>query len=160
MKLSLIHGFLVGLSLTVGYLSVARADLPPPDGYVEQCTVNKQQTPGKTCVACKNDFSGSGACQQKYGPQGYTKGCQSWGGSVWTEVWCTGNLDAGTNPVGTCSSTSTQSCTQPDAGNQVTSPVGSCSCRTHSQRGRGSMAAVVVLCTLVSIRLLKRRSRG
>lgn len=144
MKQSIIHGFLFGVSLTVSHLPLARADLPPPDGYVEQCTVEKQQAPGKTCIACQNDYrslttDAGDPCQQKYEPQGYTKICKSWGASVWTEVWCSGDLDAG---------------------NQVTNPVGSCSCRTHSQRGRGSMAALVLVCALVSTRLLKRRPGG
>lgn len=145
MKQSLIHGFSMAVMLTVGYLSVARADVPPPDGYVEQCTVEKKQVPGKPCVACQNDYrsfttDAGDPCQQQYELQGYTKICKSYGASVWTEVWCTGDLDAGT---------------------EITTPAGGCSgCRTHAHGARTSIAGLLVLGALVSTRLLKRRARG
>lgn len=145
MKQSIIHGFLVGISLSVGYLPLALADVAPPDGYVEQCTVEKQQAPGKSCQACQNDYrsfttDAGDPCQQQYGGLGYTKMCKSWGASVWTEVWCTGVLDAGT---------------------EVTPPEAGCSgCRTNPQRANGPMTGFLVLGALLSTRLLKRRTRA
>jgi MYXO-CTERM domain-containing protein len=145
MKQSMVHGFLIGVSLMVGYVPLAFADVAPPPGYVEQCTVEKQQAPGKQCVACPNDYrsfttDAGDPCQLKYGTQGYTKMCNSYGASVWTEVWCTGDLDAGT---------------------QITSPAaGGCGCRISAQQSNGSLAGLLVLGTLLSTRLLKRRIRG
>lgn len=145
MKQSIVRGFLIGVTLTLGYLPRALADVAPPPGYVEQCTVEKQQAPGKQCVACPNDYrsfatDAGNPCQLKYGTQGYTKMCNTYGASAWTEVWCTGDLDAGT---------------------EVTSPAaGSCGCRTNPQRANGPIAGLLVLGALLSTRLLKRGSRG
>ncbi len=142
MNRSVLHGFLVGAALIVGHVQSALADVAPPVGYVEQCTVAKQEAPGKSCVACANDYrsfvgDAGDKCAQQYG-QGYTKMCKSWGASAWTEVWCNGDLDAGT---------------------EVTEPAGSCSgCRTASKR-TSSAIALLALGALVSTRLLRRRSR-
>ena len=92
MKQSIVHGFLLGIAFSVGYVPLAIADIAPPPGYVEQCTVEKQQAVGKSCVACPNDYrstfadAGPSACQVQYEPLGYTKACNSYGASVWTEV--------------------------------------------------------------------------
>jgi hypothetical protein len=71
--------------------SVANADVAPPDGYVEQCTIEKACPSGKQCLECPGnfeDYSNPPLCEKTYSAQGYTKACQSWGGSVWTEIWC------------------------------------------------------------------------
>jgi MYXO-CTERM domain-containing protein len=139
---SIIHGFLVGATLTVGYLPLAFADVPPPDGYVEQCTVQKKQGAGQTCVTCQNDYrsfatDAGDPCQEKYTPLGYTKICKAYGASVWSEVWCTGTVDAGTEPV---------------------TPTGSCNCRTAARHTSGSGVLLVMLGALASTRLLRRRA--
>jgi MYXO-CTERM domain-containing protein len=144
MKHSILHGFLVAVTLTVGYVPFAAADVAPPNGYVEQCTVEKKQASGLTCVACKNDYrsfatDAGDPCQQKYAAQGYTKICKSYGASVWTEVWCTGEVDAGT---------------------ETTTPVGACNCRMSGPHASGPAAVLLVLGALVSTRVLRRRVRG
>ena len=144
MKQSIFHGLLVCVAITIGNAQLALADVAPPAGYVEQCTVEKQQAPGKSCVACPNDYrsfvgDAGDKCVQQYEPQGYTKVCKSWGASAWTEVWCTGDLDAGT---------------------AVTAPVGSCSgCRTAPRQSSGPLMTLLILGTLLLTRLLKRGSR-
>ena len=67
----------------------AYADLPPGPSYVENCTIDKQQTKGEQCISCGDAFHGDvDACKNQYTSQGYTKKCQTSGASVWTEIWC------------------------------------------------------------------------
>ena len=67
----------------------AYADLPPAPSYVENCTIDKQQTKGEQCISCGDAFHGDvDACKNQYTTQGYTKKCQTSGASVWTEIWC------------------------------------------------------------------------
>jgi hypothetical protein len=145
-KQSIVHGFLLGIAFSVGYVPLAIADIAPPPGYVEQCTVEKQQAVGKSCVACPNDYrstfadAGPSACQVQYEPLGYTKACNSYGASVWTEVWCRADPDAGAN---------------------TTPPTGGCAgCRTNTKRANGPVAGLLVLSTLVATRLLVRGKRS
>ncbi len=144
MKHTVIRGFLTGIALSAGYLPTAWADVPPPSDYVEECTVAKKQVSGMACVACQNDYrsfatDAGDPCQTQYAGQGYAKLCKSWGASVWTEVWCRG---------------------EPDAGNNVTpTPAGGCSCRTGESPSNGSFAAVLVLGALFATRLLKRKAQ-
>lgn len=76
-------------------VGLARADVPPPSGYVEKCTVEKKQQPGTTCEACASSRS-QDACSPKYQGTKFTKVCQTWGASAWTEVWCDGPPKADT----------------------------------------------------------------
>jgi hypothetical protein len=78
----------------------AKADLPPPDGYVETCTVTQQQGMGEECVTCQATYA------QACNVAGYVQRCRSWGASVWTEVWCrastgaAGGTSGGPSPAG------------------------------------------------------------
>ncbi|PKN54658.1 MAG: hypothetical protein CVU56_25375 [Deltaproteobacteria bacterium HGW-Deltaproteobacteria-14] len=78
---------LAALSL-IALSSPALADVPPPPGYVEQCTVDKQQQEGEECVACGTYHGERDKCEKLYGEAGYGKRCSTGGASVWTEVWC------------------------------------------------------------------------
>lgn len=69
---------------------IARADMPPPEGYVEECTVEKQSVPGLTCESCRAWHGEMDACDKTLGVKGMTKKCKSWGASAWDEVWCSG----------------------------------------------------------------------
>jgi hypothetical protein len=64
-----------------------RADVAPPPGYVEKCTVKAWQKSGQECRLCGASFRGRDQCQQ-LGSQGYQQRCRSHGASVWQEVWC------------------------------------------------------------------------
>lgn len=68
-------------------VSVALADIPPPKGYVEDCTIEREQSAGKECVACEGYHGGREPCVALEA-QGYAKECQTRGASVWTEVMC------------------------------------------------------------------------
>ncbi len=69
---------------------IAHADVPPPDGYVEDCTIEKQSAPGLTCESCRAWHGDREACTKTLGVKGYRKMCESHGASVWNEIWCTG----------------------------------------------------------------------
>lgn len=66
----------------------ALADLAPPPGYVEKCTVENHQNDGKTCTSCAADFKSRDRCESELGTKGYTRACRTRGASVWSEVWC------------------------------------------------------------------------
>jgi hypothetical protein len=91
--------WLASLAILTG-TAEAKADLPPPDGYVETCTVPQQQGVGEECVLCQATYA------QACNVTGYTERCKGWGASVWTEVWCRASTDAaggaggGPNPAG------------------------------------------------------------
>lgn len=63
------------------------ADLPPPRGYVERCTLEAMALPGQECRLCGASFASRAECDQ-LGRQGYQNRCRSYGASVWREVWC------------------------------------------------------------------------
>jgi MYXO-CTERM domain-containing protein len=145
MKYTFVRGLLFGIALSACYLPTALADVPPPDGYVEECTVAKKQVSGRSCAACQNDYrsfatSAVDPCQSQYASQGYEKICKSWGASVWTEVWCRGEADAG---------------------NEVTPPpAGGCGCRASARNARGPFLGMLILGALFATRFHKRRVRG
>jgi|GEM_PF-3301152 len=67
----------------------ALADVPPPPGYVESCTVAKQKKAGEECVSCGAAyFREPDACKKMYAGQGYERRCRTRGASTWDEVWC------------------------------------------------------------------------
>ena len=66
----------------------AFADLAPPPGYVEPCTVDKQQKSNETCIACSTYHAEPDACVKQHAGRGFAHRCRSRGASVWTEVWC------------------------------------------------------------------------
>ena len=77
------------LGIIASWIPTAHADLPPPPGYEEKCTIAKQQQIGEKCISCGDAYhSDVDACKIKYEPQGYVKKCQTSGASVWTEIWC------------------------------------------------------------------------
>ena len=93
---------MAGLSLTALVCSgPVAADMPPPVGYVEQCTVEKQQGANETCVA--SSILGMGyppgtreASAKKLEARGYVYRCRTSSVSFWKEVWCKSNKPKGT----------------------------------------------------------------
>lgn len=65
----------------------ALADLPPPDDFVETCTVAQQALDGKECVSCNANFGGREDCEA-HEKTGYKAACKTYGASVWSEVLC------------------------------------------------------------------------
>jgi len=68
--------------------SSAAADIPPPIGYIEECTPARQQLSGLECVGCSSYFGSLEKCPDLLVALDFTKACQSRGASTWTEVWC------------------------------------------------------------------------
>jgi len=76
------------LSLTVA--APALADVAPPPGYTETCSVALREQTGTTCKECKSGSAMESTCPVKFTMTKFTYVCQTWGGSTWTEVWCDG----------------------------------------------------------------------
>lgn len=85
----------VALAICVG--GPAWADIAPPPGYVETCTVERMSEGGDSCIECRGSFQDREACAGEWEPQGYDKRCQTRGASVWTEIWCTSADGSGTD---------------------------------------------------------------
>ena len=66
----------------------AFADVPPPPGYVEGCTVEKQQKKGEACQSCRAWHGERDKCSKTLGKNGYSQRCKTRGASAWSEVWC------------------------------------------------------------------------
>ena len=71
----------------IGFPSLALADIPPPEGYVESCT------PKKACGNNESDECGAyygdpHKCDTVHAADGFARACRTHGASVWTEVWC------------------------------------------------------------------------
>jgi hypothetical protein len=80
----------LSLTLASTLVSPARADVAPPAGYTETCTVALREQPGTTCKTCASGNAMESACTVTFNMTKYTYVCQTWGGSTWTEVWCDG----------------------------------------------------------------------
>jgi hypothetical protein len=65
-----------------------RADLPPPPGFVESCTLAKQSRAGRECLGCSAYHGNSNHCSMSLAEYGFTESCRSRGASAWSEVWC------------------------------------------------------------------------
>lgn len=78
------------LSCTAFFLlpALVRADIPPPAGYVEQCTIEKQCTKDEEGDACRAWHGDREVCTKKHAQDGFSLKCRSRGASVWTEVYC------------------------------------------------------------------------
>lgn len=66
---------------------VALADIPPPPGYVETCTVGNYASAELECTSCSAYFGGREPCEALE-QQGYSQRCRTSGASVWEEVMC------------------------------------------------------------------------
>ncbi len=80
----------LALATTWGGAGVAHADVPPPEGYVEQCTVEKQEAEtGHKCESCGDAYHGDrDACERRFAGTSMQRQCQTSGASTWDEVWC------------------------------------------------------------------------
>lgn len=66
---------------------LAVADIPPPRGYVETCTVERQCGTAESGTTCDGWHGGREACEALEA-KGWTRKCQTAGASTWTEVFC------------------------------------------------------------------------
>jgi hypothetical protein len=92
------------LSVALASAALARqavADVAPPAGYVEQCTIAKKQRSGSECVECRTMremYANSDRCVLLLSPYCFQKVCEVWGGASYLEVWCR-TMDADTPTV-------------------------------------------------------------
>lgn len=66
--------------------STAFADVPPPEGYVETCTI-EAACAGREGRTCEGYHGGREPCEALE-KEGFVRACQTRGASVWTEVMC------------------------------------------------------------------------
>lgn len=111
--------------------SRASADIAPPVGYVEACTVERQRQSGEECVSCSTYFGEADACMKKHAPRGFAQRCRTRGASTWSEVWCKASSGAGVSSMG---ETKDASAVPPDAG-QATPAAGGAPGTTPSGTG-------------------------
>lgn len=82
------------LGLSVLLLMVvpeARADIPPPPGYVEPCQVSKVQKKDEFCTECSGSYyNDPDFCERRFSSDklSWQLRCRTRGASVWTEIWC------------------------------------------------------------------------
>ena len=75
------------------FTSLASADVAPPNGYEEECTMEKQHHNDMACISCNGGGAvqpgDEGACDtDAYAADGYEYVCNSLGASYNTEIWC------------------------------------------------------------------------
>lgn len=85
---------LLTLFATAAFALPAFADVPPPDDYVEKCTVAEKEQPGTKCNTCNGFGPEPDKCKMQFEGTPYQYVCQTWGGTVYTEVWCDGDPKA------------------------------------------------------------------
>ncbi len=79
------------VGLVVFFTTTAFADVAPPEGYVEACTVAKKQTATSECVQClalRSMYDNADRCSSLLSPYCFVKECSAWGGAAYPEVWC------------------------------------------------------------------------
>lgn len=81
-----LFGFALALAGSFALLCPAWADVPPPDGYVETCTMADRQTATSECLLCLGARGMADRCTPLLAPYCFTKVCHSWSGS--NEIWC------------------------------------------------------------------------
>ena len=102
--------------LAMTFAGAAHADVPPPEGYVEQCTIERQQSAESHCEACGTYHGERERCVTQYASTPFTKRCQTAGASVWTEVWCRSRASTDPQIAGAATPTpSTTPASQPSA---------------------------------------------
>jgi MYXO-CTERM domain-containing protein len=79
---------LVAATLALTFAAASRADVAPPTGFVETCTLEKQASPGQECHDCRAYYGNHDHCSNSLSSFGFSQKCRSRGASSWSEVWC------------------------------------------------------------------------
>lgn len=79
---------LATFSIAVFSASSASADVPPPDDYVERCTIEIAKRDGEECVGRSSWHGDKGEAASYLGNLGFCRRCRTHGASVWSEVHC------------------------------------------------------------------------
>lgn len=134
---------LLALSFLILAPSLVRADVPPPEGYVESCTASNYGRGGRECRDCSTYHGNPPTfCADQMGA-GFTIACRSRGASVWNEVWCRG--DAAPAPAPAPVPT-------PAPNPTPSSPTANRGCTTSPTPSRGSLGFALVPLVLVLAR--------
>lgn len=135
----------------------AAADIPPPDDYVETCTLARYEAAGGDCLACPGGWDSDGCADHPDVTEEHERCCSSWGASSNTEVWCAGG----------CPSVGEEEAEpepepepEPEADAPTNAPGadGGCGCRVAASRS-GLPVALGALGLLALIRRPGRRRR-
>jgi hypothetical protein len=153
----------LGTSLLVA--SIARADVAPPPGYDEPCSLEKVQKDGQDCKLCKT-YHGHPAdyCSKEAG-EGYSQSCRTSGASVWSEVWCKPAGGASPSPSPTPSVTPAPTATpapspSPDASTARPSAGGGCALAPTAAAGGGRSWLYSLALAAAITAASRRRSRS
>ena len=134
----------------LGASSPVWADIAPPPGYVEQCSVSKQQKAGETCTVCGvNAQDDPDSCQKLHAGDGACRRCSTRGGTFFDEIWCSpdgrlvdsGARSADGGPDGPSTST-TPGSSAPPLECPGTSETASSNAQSTSSDGKGGGCAV------------------
>ena len=139
---------------------VARADIPPPEGYVERCTVEVCGTAGG--AMCRASFQRRADCETLEA-QGYVAKCRTRGASVWGEAMCkpegtaqpASAASAAVTPGAEGEPSATPPPSQPSAPSSVSAPTASGGCASvpmTSTRGTGFLGVAVLFAALGATR--------
>jgi MYXO-CTERM domain-containing protein len=165
------------LSLALSLFALpALADLAPPDGYVESCTLEKQQSTGLVCKLCETYHGNPADYCAKQAGAGFLQACRTRGASVWGEVWCIGDAaDAGRAPSvadAAIAQPSDHAGGQADAGDDRTTDPGTVAtiaaptpksssqgCSLSASATNGALSAAVLLLSAAGLLLRRRRQQ-
>ncbi len=120
---------------TMSLVSAARADVPPPEGYVEQCTVELQQHADAICEACGSYYATVQKCPTQYASTPFQKRCQTSGASVWTEVWCRPRTSSDPAVAGAAPQEAPPAAAPPASPTSPTPPAAPAAASTSAQEG-------------------------
>ncbi len=76
------------VAVLISHTGFALADVPPPPGYVEQCTIEKQCQKHEEGDACSAWHGDRDTCKKRHASDGFVYKCSTRGASAWTEVYC------------------------------------------------------------------------
>lgn len=85
-RVVLAFALLVSSLSVASVASVARADVPPPSDYVEQCTPEIQCKGGRVCGTFHGEANAE--CAKAATEAGMEQRCTSWGATVGSAVFC------------------------------------------------------------------------
>lgn len=82
---------LLALALASGLLlssGRASADIPPPVGWKETCTLELTRKAGEECFSCSAFYDNPAHCKYLLSGYQFESRCKTRGASVWSEIWC------------------------------------------------------------------------
>lgn len=84
----------ISIALVSSVVSVARADVPPPDDYVEKCTLANQRREGEHCIMRNVHVMEPIGATLYLKEMGFCRRCNTYGATVRGEIDCRPEKDA------------------------------------------------------------------